>query len=155
MLCSSQRRLLHFRHPRWSASMFPVVPSRDDALAKAPYPQTSTLIPEEIDTRSISRARFWAEPNIPVFGPPREAMTAIEAVASIGDIQLFGEAHNAGADTVAWKWKRPYDSIPSRPWVSCFSVSSSLHRAVEANQLPWSITSLTSTSHPTYSLWLP
>ena len=126
---------LRFRHPRWSASIFPVVPSRDDALAKVPYPQTSTLTPEEIDTRSISRARLWAEPNIPVFDPPHEAMTALEAAASIGGIQSFDEVHNAGADTVAWKWKRPYISIPSQPSVSYLSVSSPLHRAVEANQL--------------------
>ena len=126
---------LRFRHPRWSASMFPAVPSRDDALAKVPYPQTSALTPEEIEARSISRARFWAEPTIPAFEPLHEAMTALEAAASIGDIQLFDQVHDAGADTAPWKLKRPYTSIPSRPSVSYLSVSSPLHRAVEENQL--------------------
>lgn len=47
---------LRFRHPRWTAGLFPVVPSREVALAKLPYPQNSTLTAEEIDSRSISRA---------------------------------------------------------------------------------------------------
>lgn len=127
---------LRFRHPRWSGLMFPVVPSRDEALVKAPYPQTSTLTGEEIDARRISRARFWAEPTIPEFDFRYEAMTALEAAASTGNIQIFDDIHNAGADTAAWKCGRPYNSIPSQPSVSYLSISSPLHRAVEADQLP-------------------
>ena len=41
----------------------------------------------------------------------------------------------AGVDTAAWKWERPYNSIPSEPSVSYLSISTPLHRAVEANQL--------------------
>ena len=126
---------LRFRHLNWSASMFHVVPLRDDALAKILCPQTNTLTPEEIDARSISRGRFWAEPTIPAFDASYEAMTCLEAAASIGDIRLFDLVHNAGADTEAWKLKRPYNSMPSQPSVSYLSISSPLHRAVEANQL--------------------
>lgn len=73
---------------------------------------------------------------MPVTNFRREAMTALEAAAAAGDIQIFDEVHNARADTTAWKCKNPYDSTPSEPSVSYLSVSSPLHRAVEANSLP-------------------
>ncbi|MCJ1344737.1 hypothetical protein MMC31_002940 [Peltigera leucophlebia] len=128
-------RFLRFRHPRWSAGIFPVVPPREDALAMLPHPQTDPLTEEEIDARRTTRARFWAEPSMPVFGPSCEAMTALESAAAIGDIQIFDELLNAGADTAAWKWEHPYKSIHTEPSVSYLSILTPLHHAVEANQL--------------------
>lgn len=128
-------RFLRFRHPRWSTGMFPVVPSREDALAVLPHPQTDPLTEEEIDDRRTTRARFWAESSMPLFGPSYEAMTALESAAAIGDIQILEELLNAGADTAAWKWEHPYKSIPSEASVSYLSILTPLHRAVEANQL--------------------
>lgn len=126
---------LRFRHPRWSATTFPVVPPREDALAVLPHPQTDPLTEEEIDARRTTRARFWAEPSMPVFGPGCEAMTALESAAAIGDVQIFDDLLDAGADTAAWKSEYPYKSIPSEPSVSYLSILTPLHRAVEANQL--------------------
>ena len=89
-----------------------------------------------MEARSTTRASFWAEPTISVFDPRHEAMTALEAAASIGDIETFDEVHNAGADTAAWRSERPHEAIPSQPSVSFLSLPSPLHRAVENDQHP-------------------
>ena len=72
---------------------------------------------------------------MPVFGPGYEAMTALESAAAIGDVQVFDDLLNAGADTAAWKLEHPYKSIPSEPLVSYLSILKLLHCAVEAKQL--------------------
>lgn len=87
MLFLSQRRLSSFLSSRWSAGTFPVVPPREDALAVLPHPQTARSTEGEIDAQRNTRARFWAEPSMPAFGPSCEAMTALESAAAIGDIQ--------------------------------------------------------------------
>lgn len=135
--CFSSRSVgfLRFRHLRWSARMFSVAPPREVALAMLPHPQTDPLTEEEIDARRSTRARFWAEPSMPVFGSGDEAITALESAAATGDVQMFDELLNAGADTAAWKSEHAYTCIPSEHSVSYLSMSSPLHRAVEANQL--------------------
>lgn len=44
---------------------------------------------------------------MPKFGPISEAMTALESAAAIGDIQIFDELLNAGADAIAWNCEHP------------------------------------------------
>lgn len=127
---------LRFRHLRWTSgnSMFPVIPSREEALAMMlQKPQTDPLTAEEVEARRSTRARFWTEASMPASGPGLEAMTALEAAAANGDIESIDKLLEAEADTAAWTLS--YDSIPSNPSVSYLSTSTPLQRAIENNQL--------------------
>ncbi|MCJ1382024.1 hypothetical protein MMC17_005136 [Xylographa soralifera] len=87
---------------------------------------------EELIARFTTRSRFYSEPDFPSVVIPacaRPPMTAVEAAAKAGDMNLLDRLVNTGADVEAWMHQ--YPDIPARASTSYLSVSTPLHRAVE------------------------
>lgn len=65
---------------------------------------------------------------------PKEALTAVEAAARMGDVELIDEFVEKGADVSFWQLPAQTE-MPCPPTPSAMSVSSPLHGAVEVGKV--------------------
>lgn len=126
------------------------LPSREKVLANIKSPQTGPLTESEIEVRQSTRCRFWAEKDFPSLGSAFKApITALEAAARVGDKETFARLVEAGADTTAWTSGR-HSEIPDAVSPSFLTLSTPLHRAIEAKNQEIVAYLLSSQHTPTY-----
>lgn len=117
------------------------------AKPRSEHPQNHPKITErELEERRRGRARFWAEELFPREMPkpgwrsrksypaPKGALTAVEAAARIGDVELIDELVEKGADVSFWQLPAQTE-MPFPPTPSAMPVSSTLHGAVEVGKV--------------------
>jgi len=106
--------------------------TRTEAFRAVPEAQTSPLTSSEIESRSKSWARFWAEEDfLQPSKIPKPAPTALEAAARTRNVAIFDKILAANPDT-SW-WMDGSQTTQSKfPMPSFLSISTPLHGAVEA-----------------------
>lgn len=108
------------------------LPHREKILANIESAQTGPLTVSEIEARQSSQCRFWAEKDFPSLGFAfKGPITALEAAAKVGDKENCARLVKAGADTTAWI-TGPHVEIPAAVSPSFLTLSTPLHRAIEA-----------------------
>ncbi|MCJ1297430.1 hypothetical protein MMC08_000216 [Hypocenomyce scalaris] len=123
---------------------------RENLLDITASPQTGPLTDDEIEARRSSRCRFWAEKDFPSLKSAfKGPITALEAAAKEGDKESFARLAEAGADTAAWMTEHQNDK-PDAASPSHLTLSTPLHRAIEADN-PAMVAYLLSSGHnPSY-----
>ncbi|MCJ1400042.1 hypothetical protein MMC11_003245 [Xylographa trunciseda] len=96
--------------------------------------QFTPLSSDEILKRQTSTARFWTEEELIPLDKDTDGdtMHSLVAAAKTGNIDIFDQLYQAGADASFWKAPQTPATIPDPPTASSLAVTTPLHAAISA-----------------------